>query len=301
MDETLKLLQNIYVLIYLVIIFGGQVLLAWWRGFKRRQIVLRRRAQGLSDDVLLGTSERLVERKREALVESAWLLLTILLVPFVLLQLTENTGQKQGIALAFIVVLVWALVNGTDVAKAFLSGLAFKTLVAFRTPFQIGDRVTLKGIGGKVVKFNTFFVTLQTADDDQISIPTSTLWNEVLSSANGGERSSLCVMNFYLAPFVSASQRQAVEDTIWEAIQASSYFEPGKPMQIYLSQNPDSIQLSARAYVASTYNELLFKSDVTRLVLDVTAKQGFALASAAWKADIDIDVGVDGVRATAAR
>jgi hypothetical protein len=72
-------------------------------------------------------------------------------------------------------------------------------------------------------------------------------------------------------------------------------------MQSYLSQNPDSIQLSARAYVASTYNELLFKSDVTRLVLDVTAKQGIALASAAWKADIDIDVGVDGVRATAAR
>jgi hypothetical protein len=99
--------------------------------------------------------------------------------------------------------------------------------------------------------------------------------------------------DFYLAPFVSAGQRQLVEDTIWEAIQASSYFEPAKPVQRYLAQNPDSIQLTAKAYVASTYNDPLFKSDVTRLVLDFTSKKGIALASSAWRADAVIDAGAD--------
>ena len=70
-----------------------------------------------------------------------------------------------------------------------------------------------------------------TNNDDQISIPTHTLWSEVLTSANGGDRSSLCVMNFYLASFISASQRQAAEDAIWNAIQSSVYYEPSKPMQ----------------------------------------------------------------------
>lgn len=165
------------------------------------------RSQGLPEALLMGTSERLIERRQEAFLESAWLVITILVVPFVLIQFAAEEDQK-GIALAFAILLLWVILNGTEVAKAFLSGLAFKTLVAFRTPFQVGDRVTLKGIGGKVVRFNTFFVTLQTADDDQISIPTSSLWSEVLSSANAGEHASLCVLNFIsdnaIAPASSA-------------------------------------------------------------------------------------------------
>lgn len=85
-------------------------------------------------------------------------------------------------------------------AKGFLGGLAFKTLAAFKTPFQSGDRVTIKGSSGKVVGFDTFFVSLQTVNDDLVSIPTHTLWGEDLISANAGERSSLVVILFYLAP-----------------------------------------------------------------------------------------------------
>ncbi len=35
-------------------------------------------------------------------------------------------------------------------------------------------------------------------------------------------------------------------------------------MQIFFSQNSSSIQLSAKTYVASTYNEAVFKSEVTK-------------------------------------
>ena len=100
----------------------------------------------------------------------------------------------------------------------------------------------------------------------------------MVSSANAGNRSSLCVMNFYLPSSVNAQQRQTAEDAVWNAIQASVYYEPCKPMQIYLKQTPDAIQITAKAYVASTYNEPLFTSDVTRAFLDVVSQENLPLS-----------------------
>ena len=277
MDEVVKLLENPNILIYLGIVIGSQVIYGLWNYLRRRRISQRRKAQGLPDRILINHPEKLAYRRLDALVQSVLLLGSIVIVPFVLVWISESDTDKSGLAIAFLLLLGWILFNGTDVVKAFLDGLAFKTVAAFKKPFQIGDRVTLKGISGKVISFDTFFVVLQTPNDDQISIPTHTLWSEVLTSANAGARSSLCVMNFYLAPFVSAEQRQAAEDAIWNAIQASVYYEPSKPMEIYLSQTPEAIQLTAKAYVASTYNEPLFTSDVTRAFLDFVSQQKIAL------------------------
>ena len=144
-----------------------------------------------------------------------------------------------------------------------------------------GGLRTGRGAGSSA--FDSFFVTLQTPNDDQISIPTNTLWSEVLNSANAGERASLCVASFYLAPFVTKEQRDAAEDAVWEAIQASPYYTPSKPMQIYFAQKPDSIELTAKAYVASTYNEPLFTSDITRAFLDFAARTDTPLSSSAWR------------------
>ncbi len=55
-------------------------------------------------------------------------------------------------------------------------------------------------------------------------------------------------------------------------------------MQIFLAQEPDTIRLTAKAYAASTYNEPLFTSDVTRAFLEFADKEAIPLASRAWKA-----------------
>ena len=196
---------------------------------------------------------------------------------------TANKKARQGIAIAFLSLLLWILISGTSTAQALLGGLTFKWLSVFTRPFQIGDRVTLKGHSGKVTEIGTFFVTLQTLDDNQISIPTYQLWGADLNSSNSGNRSSLCVMTFYLAAFVTAQQRQAAEDAIWDAIQASAYYDPASPVQILLAQTPDAIQITAKAYVASTYNEPFFTSDVTRAFLDFTSEAGITLASPSWR------------------
>jgi hypothetical protein len=296
METLAEALLNVYVLAYLSIIVLAQWGLAYRLRRKRDKVAAQRRAQGLPDGILLDHAERLSERKGEALVQSLVLLASIIVTPFLLMGLAQllepASGEvadaaKNGLAAAFLGLLLWVLVSGTEVSKSFLGGLAFKTLAAFKAPFQVGDRVTLKGIGGKVIGFDSFFVRLQTPNDDLVSIPTNALWGETLNSSNAGQRSSLCVMSFYLSPFVDGKQRQAAEDAIWDAIQASPYFEPSLPMQIYLSQTPDAIQLTAKAYVALTYNEPLFVSDVTRAFLSFAERTRLPLASNSWKAMVE--------------
>ena len=255
-----------------------------------RKRVMRRRVQaGLPPEIVMDPQDRLARDRREAGLQAILLLVAIFVVPLLIAPLlpAPSDGQsevvKGGFLVVFIAILLWLLFQGTDIAKACLGGLGFKTMIAFQDSMQVGDRATLKGYGGKILKIGTFFVTLQTPDDDLVSVPTQTLWSEVLISANAGDRASLCVMNFYLAPFVTKMQRQAAEDAIWDAIQASPYCETAKPMQIFLSQTPDAICLTAKAYVTATYDEPLFKSDVTRAFLDVAAEDDIPLGSSLWR------------------
>lgn len=300
-SELANALIDPKILIYILIIISSQFLL-WYLSYNKRQrIAKRRKEQGLPKDIVINKSELLEDIRRESIWESVVLVATILFLPFIIIgviciykELPSGvtgiytwsdkfyymvTEEGRGLVITFVGLLVWLLFSGTDVAKGFLGGLGFKTLMAFKNPFQVGDRVTLKGIGGKVISISTFYVKLQTPNDDLVSIPTSGLWSEVLTSANAGARSSLCVMDFFLAPFVTTEELQRSEDTIWDAIQASPYLEVSNPMQIFFSQNSNSIQLTAKAYVASTYNEALFKSEVTKAFLNFTAEHKIPLAS----------------------
>ncbi|MGB3641052.1 MAG: mechanosensitive ion channel domain-containing protein [Rivularia sp. (in: cyanobacteria)] len=296
MNDVQKAITNpeilIYLLIYLGTIIGTQLLYSLGIYLRQTRTNKRRFARGLPETILIHHAEKQSSRRFDVLIQNFLLLFSVFIVPFLLVSISEtdsniNSADKSSLVLVFVLLLIWIFVNGTDLIKAFLNGLAFKTITAFTQPFQVGDRVNLKGIKGKVVKFNTFFVVLITPDDDLISIPTHSLWNEVLNSANSGNRSSLCVINFYLASFNTAEQRQAAEDTIWDAIQSSVYYEPSLPMQIYLSQTPDAIKLTAKAYVASTYNEPLFSSDVTRAFLDFASKANIALTPSTWEVGVE--------------
>ena len=279
-------LKNLFtwpVAYYILIVVSVQVLLNLCLWNWHRWIAQRRLKAGLPGDIIMDHAERLSRVRLEAGLQAGLLLITVFVVPFVLLW--GFPGDKSALLTVFVAMLVWLVLQGTDVAKAFLGGLAFKTLVAIQPPVQVGDRVTLKGQSGKVVNIGTFFVTLETPDDDLVNIPTRQLWSEVLVSANAGARSSLCVMRFYLAPFVTIEQRRRAEDTIWDSMQASPYCEVAKPMQIYLLQTPTSICLTAKAYVTSTYDEPLFTSDVTRAFLDTMAAKCIPLASAQQRVD----------------
>ena len=282
MDELIELLNNPFVGIYVALVAIIQITLYWVSRQNERKLAERRRLAGLGDKILVNQSQRLAELKAATRNRALWLLLPIVILPFALAYIDDHffhTEAEKGLLFTFLLFALWLLFSGTDVAKAALGGLAFCSVTAFSETFQVGDRVTLRGHSGKVTKIGTFYVKLQTPDDDLVCIPTASLWSENLVSANAGDRASLCVMPFYLSSQIDAEQLQAAEDAIWTSIQGSTYMDPQKPIQIYLSQERDCIILTAKAYTASTYNEPLFKSDVTHAFLQFARKERIPLAA----------------------
>lgn len=274
------------VAVYLAAVVFGQIGLALTRRNLAEATAKRRRLAGLDDQILVDHSVTLETIRRWSLVDAIVLLITLTVVPIILALLSPK--DQAALGATFLALLIWVLVSATDVAKAFLGGVAFRAYVGLRQPFQVGDRVTLMGHGGKVDSIDPFFVRLTTPDDDQVSVPTASLWGTPLISANAGDRASLAVMTFHLAPFVSRQQRKGAEDAIWDAIQRSVYWDFDKPMQIYVEQHREAIVLTAKAYVASTYNEPLFKSDVYQAFLDFADTEMVPLASTEWRREVQV-------------
>ena len=136
MDTIVELLQNPKILIYLLIVIGSQAIYVFGKYLRRRRISKRRKAQGLPDRILINHAEKLAERRIDALIQSGLLLAAIIITPFVLVLITESDADKKGLAIAFLVLLAWTIYSGTDILRAFLGGLAFKTIAAFPNLFK---------------------------------------------------------------------------------------------------------------------------------------------------------------------
>lgn len=272
------MLLNIYVLSYLLLIILFVIFLPLLRQLGTKYNSCNRKKQNLSSEILVGPEIQLKMFRLSSLIESSFLMFLIIFIPFIFLIFPGiEAAAKKGLVATFIALFIWITFSASDMLKAMIGGFFFRILVATNRPFQMHDRVTIKGESGKIVEIGIFHVRLQTPNDDLISIPTYSLWSETLTSANAGDRSSLCVINFYISPSTNHKKRKKAEDLIWDAIQASIYYDPGKPMQIYCSQTPDSVILTAKAYVANTYKEPDFKSDVTNQALDGFCNNGISL------------------------
>ncbi len=286
MDSVINQLNNGYVLTYVVLIVLIQVCYSWYRQTKDKDIEARRQDLGLPEGILINQSKKLSELKKESVTQALVLLLPLICLPFILViisgspeKLTESTSPANGLLFTFLLFLGWLVFTGTDLAKAAVGGIAFRTVMTLANTIQVGDRVTINGYSGKLVDVGIFYLTLITVDDDKICLPTSSLWGTSLTSANDGDRSSLCVIPFYLAPSVSSEELQATENAIWDAVQASLYFEPTKPKQIYYNQHPEYIEITAKSYVASTYNEPLFRSEIIQSFLEFAKENNIQLAN----------------------
>lgn len=282
MSDIIDSLLNPWVFLYLAIVVMAQVALIRYRNRRASALRDRRKQAGLqTDDVLINHEQRLEALKGDAFFEAALLLVTVVVTPFLLMLIAyriEGQNALTGLGSTFLLLLLWVLFANAELGKAWLGGTLFKLLIGIKTPFQVGDRVTLLGYSGKVLEVGSFLIKLQTPDDDLVSLPTYRLWSEPLISANAGDRASLCVINFYLAPTATGHQREQAEDAIWDAAQSSVYFDFSKPLQIYISQAENAIVMTVKAYVASTYNEPLFKSDITRVFLETAEEQQLPLA-----------------------
>jgi small-conductance mechanosensitive channel len=293
MEIVLESLKHWAVVIYLGLIVLALVAPPIWRGIARHDLNRRREDIGLDSQPIIGPGRRLAAEKKASALDAVIFVAVLVIAPYFLAKLYETNVEEddpgQGLLFTFIGLLLWVLISGTGVASAFLGGLAFRTLCGFAPPFQVGDRVTLGDYAGRVESIGLFYVRLVTADDDLISVPTAGLLTQPLISANAGDRASLCVMQFYLPASVDAKQLGDAEDTIWDAVQASTYFDPEKPLQIYIKQLESSIEFTAKAYVANTYQEPNFKTEVTKRVLLEFRKNEIPLSKERDKMSIQVE------------
>ncbi|MEO1456218.1 MAG: mechanosensitive ion channel domain-containing protein [Pseudomonadota bacterium] len=274
--EFLDLMTDGVVPAYIAAVIAIQVTFTFGRQVIANRRARRRAAAGLPEDEMLGSGEALARLRWSAGLQAFLFIAAVLCVPAVFVVMTDD----RHIALALVAFLAMVIINVPEPMKHAIGGLAFKSLMAMERPFQIGDRVHLKGISGRVVDIGIFYVTLQTPNDDAISVPSYGLWSEVLSSTNAGDKASLAVVEVHLSPFCNQSQRRGAESGLREAIQASPYFDIARPLHVFVSQSREAITLMAKAYVASTYDEPHFVSDVTRAFLDYASEAEIPLAVA---------------------
>ena len=288
MSEIIQTIKNELLtfanLCYLVAVLLAPVVVRLCFAMGDRRTQKRRMRLGLSEETLAGPAVLLARQKKRAIVESAAILLVVVLFPFVaaILPLDFFNSELSSWKIATGLMVAAFGFAASDVIKSYISGLFYFAAITFGKGIQVGDRATLLGYSGKVLRISPMFVQIDTDNDDLVTLPTSKLWSEPVVSANAGERSSLCVMEFHLAPFANSEQRSIAEGAIWEAIQASAYSDLTHSVDIFIEQQLASIIIRAKAYVASTYREFEFKSDVTRAFLDVCSNQKVPLAFDGW-------------------
>ena len=275
---SIKMFLNWYVIGYFIIIIIVHCSFLCISRINKIIIRNRRKKATLTHHILMNTSANIKLEKKFMIRHVTILLCAIILTPlFFINQYAELSYEKQGLFYSLILLILMIMYHGTNIFKAFFTGFAFKVLTILKSTIHVGDRVTLKGITGKLTEIDSFYVTLQTIDDDLVHIPTASLWSENILNINGGEGGSLTVLNFYINP-TDIEQYKKAETAIWNSMQASVYIDFTKPMQIYISQKPFAIQLTAKAYVASTYNELSFQSDITKAFLEVAKTEKISLS-----------------------
>ncbi len=287
MDEILQSFLSPSVLVYIAGVLAIPFLAPLITRARQRKIIRRRRAAGLDDRVLSNPGDGLARRRKESLTETAIVFAAVVILPVLIMMviyslpigLEAKNSETEKLKIAFGAFLLWTLVSGTSVAKNFLGGLAFRCLSSCSNAIQVGDRVTVTDHHGVVKEIGIFFTKIQTLDDDQVSIPSAMLLDEILVSTNAGQRASMVNLPFYLHSVSDAKQSEEAEKIIWETIQSATLFDPAHPLKIFLAQTNDSLVLTAKCYVTSTYAEAEFRSEVTKQVLKAFGEKSIRLAN----------------------
>ena len=135
---------------------------------------------------------------------------------------------------------VVTLIAGIGLALAFAlkdygSSLVAGLVTVMENTYQPGDWIEVDGAYGEVKAIDVRAVHLVTPDDTEVIVPHSRLWSASVFNNTSGNRSLLCVTNFYLHPDHDAS---AVRQRLEEIAESSSYRKPATPVTVIVMEKP---------------------------------------------------------------
>lgn len=157
----------------------------------------------------------------------------VIIVPLLIEPKFQNVVAlvaSVGVALAFAF---------KDYASCLVAGLA---TVAENT-HQPGDWIEVDGTYGEVKSIGVRAVRLVTPDETEVWIPHSRLWAASIFNASSGNRSLLCVADFYLHPKHDAA---LVRRRLADVAKVSSYRKPETPRNGYHLREAMGHSLSAQ-------------------------------------------------------
>ena len=179
---------------------------------------------------------------------------------------------------------VIALVASAAVALAFAfkeyaSCLAGGLITVLENTYQPGDWIEVDGTYGEVKSIGLRAVRIVTPDDTEVSIPHSRLWSASVFNASGGNRSLLCVADFYLHPEHDAA---LVRRRLSDVAQASSYRKPETAITVIVFEKPWGTHYRLKAYVKESREQFLFITDLTIRGKETLRSMGVHFAQATY-------------------
>jgi len=270
--------HGVYVFGYFVSILIGYIIYKYCVFLYMKCVNNRRKKETLPGEFIENPYDYIKNNQYFLYLQLLIFFLLTIVIPFNLIIGMDDSGKKNFLLIILLSSILWFIISGTNLFKTVASGFAFKNFFILKKTVQIGDTIKIDTVTGKIVNIDSFYVTLQTVDEDQVNFSSANLWGKNWVLIGGKNKGEISVINFYIGTTVSTEQLQQSENFLWNAMQASVYLDFTKPMQVYWEQKPYYIQLTARAYVTSPNIELLFKSDVTRLFLDNVLEKKIPLA-----------------------
>ncbi len=144
--------------------------------------------------------------------------------------------------------------------KDYGSSLVAGLVTVLHNTYQPGDWIELGGVYGEVKSIELRATHIVTADDTEVIVPNSRIWSASIANATSGDRSLLCVAQFYLHPDHDAV---GVRAQLAQIAESSSYRKPDTPISVIVMEKPWGTQYRLKAYVKESRDQFLFITDLT--------------------------------------
>ena len=156
--------------------------------------------------------------------------------------------------------------------KDYVSSLIAGVVAIFERPYRPGDWVRIGDDYGEVSSVGMRSIRVLTAAADMITIPHESIWTKNISNSNDGERTLMCIADFYLAPGHDAG---VVRGVLQDVGLTSAYLHYDRPVAVMLSETPWGTHYQLKAYPFDMRDQFSFISDLT-----VRGKRAIAEAGA---------------------
>ncbi len=151
-----------------------------------------------------------------------------------------------------------------DILKNMFGGI----MILFDRPFMVGDKIQVGDHYGEVVEIGLRSTRIITPGDSKVSIPNGEIMMNSVSNANSGEANCQVEAEIFL-PLSADTQR--IRQVAIEAAQVSRYIYLNKPIVVLFSnvvkERRSYIRMVLKAYVSDIRNEMVFRSDMTEIVI----------------------------------